>query len=161
MATLGTQFWHFTRLVSRRDYGTPTDWECERETESVSCPVTASHNIVREVSHGPLRVRYGSAKVPDIFWPYLRGEFIVRDSVLRRFEEAQLTGFEAKPVADAEMPRAEKQRLVVPKLWEIVVTGWAGEVPAKAGVRMTYSCAGCGHTRYTIPSEPDLLSRSS
>ncbi|MFB3883452.1 MAG: double-CXXCG motif protein [Armatimonadota bacterium] len=150
-------FWHLTCLRSRRDYGTPTDWDADRCVEQVVCPITRQHNRVRELGRGNLRVVYASGKVPHIFWPYLSGGFLVQEGVLRRFRDAALTGFEAKPVAEVRMPRLQSAGLRVPDLWEIVVTGWGGEAADESGVRMTYYCPGCGHVRYSVPDNPAEL----
>jgi hypothetical protein len=74
-------------------------------------------------------------------------EQLLQDHVLELFRRHEFSGFEVKPVA----ARFEKSPEPAPKLWELVLTGWAGVAKPESGIRLdeSASCNACGMLRYT------------
>jgi len=113
-----TQFWHLSSPVST---GKLADSEREPEYEQITCSLDPEHRRAGRRLDNPPLVLPGRT-VDDFVWTWL-SECLIQNHVLRLFREYHLTGFDVKPVetrfkkASAEEP---------PKLWELVVTGWAG-----------------------------------
>lgn len=152
------RFWRLTRPENAvlADWDKSVDWE-----GPFTCPITEDHRAAGP-RIGILRVVLNSARIDDFVWTH-SGECMIRDHVLRAFRHAGFTGFDVARVEITKMrrrPRAKEHDTIEeepPRLWELVVTGWAGEAAPESGIRMTYYCEGCGHTRYSNPRHPEHL----
>jgi hypothetical protein len=84
--------------------------------------------------------------VEDFVWTWY-SECLVQDRTLELLRSSGLTGFELKPVK----ARFKKSTGRPPRLWEMVVTGWAGMAKPESGIHLdeSKSCPACGHLRYT------------
>ena len=93
--------------------------------------------------------------MPDFIWTPIFSYCLIRDTILHLFNRSVVTGFEVKPVA----ARFATSRLSPPKLWELVVTGWAGMAKPESGVRLnrSESCSVCGELGYTGLEYPEQL----
>jgi hypothetical protein len=158
--TVHPEFYCIQKLDSLRGYGAPASWDDAMELEQVTCPIAEGH-MRGGARIGHLRIVLPSPRVGD-FVATWHNEWLIQDHVLECFREAGFTGFDVAPV---EVTKVRRQRRVArgkpiavqppPRLWELVVTGWGGEVPDESGIRMTYYCEGCGYTRYSDWTNPE------
>lgn len=128
-------------------------WADSVDLAQITCPLDDGHT--RPGSRiTDLSVLLPCKEVRNFVWTWPH-DCIVRNDTLQMFVEAGLTGFEVKPV-EAEFLRPScKKRLA--QLWEFVVTGWGGIAPPESGVRLLKECPGCGHLRYSAPSDTSKL----
>jgi hypothetical protein len=93
-----------------------------------------------------LNVVLSDGPVEDFVWTWY-SECLMQDRTLELLRKHQFTGFETKPV----IARFEKGAEDPPRLWELVVTGWAGMAKPESGIHLdkAKSCAGCDHLTYT------------
>lgn len=145
-----SQFWCFDKPKST---GLGADWTPDMDCETIRCPITDGHQRAgRRLSdlkvvlppHGP---------VEDVVWMQWGRECLLQDHVLKLLKDAGFTGFDVKPVT-AEFKRTGRE---CPKLWELVVTGWAGMASAEAGIQLVQKCDGCGLIRYSGTNSPSAL----
>ncbi len=128
------------------------DWaKGEVETETVICPVNDGHQ--REGKRlTNLSITLPRYAVQDFVWVW-GSECLVQDSVLELLKGNSFTGFEVKPVkARFKRPNSEP-----PRLWELVVTGWAGMAPPESGIRLVEQCEDCGDIVYSACENPSAL----
>lgn len=78
-----------------------------------------------------------------------------RIAPLHLLQEFGFTGFEVKPVTARFKQSTEKP----PKLWELIVTGWAGMAKPESGIHLDEAnfCRVCGLRHYTSLIHPELL----
>jgi hypothetical protein len=134
------------------------EWDPSVDLEQVQCPITSDHRRGGK-RIGPLRVILPSVQIGDFVTTWL-SDWIIQDRVLTRFGEAGFTGFSVQPVEVTKVRlrrKGGKSAKGLPPLWELQVTGWAGEAPPKTGIRMSYHCEGCQHTHYTACRHPEHL----
>lgn len=143
------QFWH---LDSHESTSGHAEWAHDKmDLDQVICPAREGHR--REGRRlTDLSVTLPGRKVQDIVWTWY-SECLIQDRVLNLFRDNGLTGFEVKPVKSVFKKAREKP----PRLWELVVTGWAGMAPPESGIRLVERCEGCGHTTYSEPSDVTKL----
>lgn len=149
-------FWRLTHPES----ATLAEWDDSVDVEQVLCPITKDHMRGGKRTTD-LRVVLRSSRIDDFVWTWY-GDCMIQDRVLRRFREAGFSGFEVAPVEVTKMRvrRAADQAEAIrqlPPLWEVIVTGWAGEAPAESGIRMRYYCEACKDTEYTNCKRPEYL----
>ena len=106
----------------------------------------------RQTSDGPQR-RLTGRTVQDFVWTW-QSECLVQDDVLKLFKASGLTGYEVKPVK-ARFNRASEREC--PRLWEIIVTGWAGLASAESGIKLVERCNACGDLGYSGCNDPERL----
>ena len=90
-------------------------------------------------------------KVDDFVWTW-QSDCLVQEHVVALFRKARVTGFDPRPVsAHFRRARSASNPPVVPKLQELVVTGWGGVLPPSTGVQLASeeSCTCCGLLKYT------------
>jgi hypothetical protein len=150
--TTETAFWH----LDAPDTSTRAEWDPSVDLEQVECPITTDHQRGGK-RIGLLRVILPSARIGDFIETWC-SDWIMQDHVLTRFREAGFTGFEVAPVEVTKVRlRRGAPAAGLPPLWELKVTGWAGESPPESGIRMRYYCEGCGVTDYTACKHPEHL----
>ena len=81
----------------------------------------------------------------DFVWTWYH-ECLITEKVLRLFREAGLTGYETKPVTVTGLKRGHLGN--VPRLHEVVVTGWGGQARKESGIVLLERCPGCGREVY-------------
>ena len=86
----------------------------------------------------------GRGVVEDVVWTWYN-ECLIQDHVLSVFKDAGFTGFDVKPVT-AHFKRTGQE---FARLWELVLTGWAGMASAESGIRLIERCDGCGLLTYS------------
>jgi hypothetical protein len=147
-------FWNLRYPESRRKNA---EWVLEdMDTEIIKCPRTDGHQRGGK-RLTDLSVTLRGGKNDDFVWTWL-SDCLIQDHVLKLFQKNGFTGFEVKPVK-AKFRR--KSELPVPKLWELIVTGWAGMAPPESGIKLVERCEGCGHTVYSGCSNPNALIKES
>lgn len=137
-----SQFWHLASPDSTTRYA---EWvPGEIETEKIICPTSAGHRRGgRRLTS--LSVALRGAGVEDFVWTWY-SECLVQDHVLDLFRRSGFTGFDVKPVK-AKFKRCSETE--PPRLWELIVTGWAGMATAESGVKLVEHCDVCGSLRYS------------
>lgn len=117
----------------------------EMDLEPITCPTNATHQ------HGgkrltDLSVVLQDGELADFVWTWY-GECLLQDRTLGLLRSNGFTGFEVKPVK----ARFKTSTECPPKLWELVLTGWAGIAKPESGIRLdeSKSCPVCGHLHYT------------
>jgi hypothetical protein len=131
------------------------EWDHDMDYEgTIRCPVNSGHQRPGP-RRGNLSVVLPPGEVHDFVWTSI-GECLVQSEVLELFRSAGITGFEAQTVAARFRGEASK---AVPKLVEIVVTGWAGKAPPESGVHLieAESCQACGLLVYSAFTNASVL----
>ena len=143
------------KFWSMRDTGTLSklaEWaHDEMELEKVICPANKGHQ------RGGKRLTDLSIALPgnrtqDFLWTWL-SECLVTDRVLEMFKAEGFTGFEVKTVK----AKYKRSKHTPPRLWELVVTGWAGIAPPESGVQLIKYCPSCSLRKYSTCLHPDKL----
>lgn len=118
--------------------------------EQIICPEHKGH-MRGGKRVGNLFVDIKSKKQADIYMTSY-SEWLLSDKVVDVFRKYDITGYELKPVevCNVELPY---------KLWEMVVTGWAGVAPEKSGIKLKPEecCQYCNKLRYTGLINPEYL----
>lgn len=124
------------------------EWSDVVATKGIVCPVDPGHR--RSGGRiGNLTIVLPSPRVGDFVWTWY-SECLVTERVLTLFQEAGLTGFEAKLVVVEKVKRVKKgQPVTIPRLWELVITGKGGDAHPDSGIRLIYACEACGLTEYS------------
>lgn len=144
------QFYHLTSANStvRR-----AEWVAgEMELEKVTCPVNEGHRRGGKRLTN-LSVALRGNGVEDFVWTWL-SECLIQDHVRDLFRKNEFTGFDVKPVK-ARFKRISEN--VPPRLWELIVIGWAGMASAESGINLTKECIPCGLLRYSCCKNPAKL----
>jgi hypothetical protein len=145
-----SQFWH---LASPDSTARLAEWvPGEIETEKVVCPVDAGHRRGGKRLTN-LSVALRGNGVEDFVWTWL-SECLVQDNVLEIFRKNGFTGFDVKPMK-AKFKRDSDNN--PPRLWELLVMGWAGMASAESGIKLTKECRACGLLRYSRCVNPGKL----
>ena len=133
---------------------------------TITCPLVPGHQRPgRRI--GYRYVKLTSTWMADFVWTWLGRTPLLPERTLTLFQAAGLTGFDVRPVTtrwkvrtmqpgpedltpDSNPGVAERvaAQTPVPRLWEVVVTGWGGVVPPVFGMRLVRSCSACGSKRY-------------
>lgn len=140
--------WESPRHLAEWDHAKMTDSD-----EMVDCPVNPDHR------HNGKRVKdlcvvLPEVDVQDFVWTW-QSECLIQDRVLQLFRDHGFTGFEVKPVE----ARFVKSTRKPPKLWELIVTGWAGIAKPESGIQLNEakSCKACGNLEYSGLVNPQEL----
>ena len=144
------QFWHLDGPKSTKGRA---GWADDMDFEStVICPLDEGHQ--RPGKRLPkLSVTLPRGEIQDFVWTWY-GECLVQDKVLDLFRRHEFSGYSVKPVK-AKFKVACENKL--PKLWELIVTGWAGMASSESGIKLIERCEGCGHTVYSESNHPGEL----
>jgi hypothetical protein len=123
----------------------------KNKSEKIVCPIDDDHQ------RGGKRITNLSVVLPqgaveDFVWTWL-SDCLIQDSVLDLFKKRGFRGFEVKTV-EAEFKRPDVEP---PRLWEVVVTGWAGTASANSGVKLVERCDWCGDLEYSGCDDPARL----
>ena len=118
------------------------------ELEAVVCPRTEDHQRPgRRLTD--LTIKIPNRKTDDFVWTWY-SECLIQDHVLNLLTTNNFTGFEVKPVQT-------QSRVTSPRLWELVVTGWAGLARPESGIKLLEHCEECKYSRYSDITRPELL----
>jgi len=130
----------------------------EHWCEIITCPIDSGHQHSGKRLIN-LNVVLQDGAVEDFVWTWY-SECLVQERTLELLRSNGFTGFEVKPVNSRFVDSAKNP----PKLWEIVLTGWAGLARPESGIQLDgrRSCSACGHLRYTGLQNPEeLIDRSA
>jgi hypothetical protein len=145
------RFWNLRHPESdakEAEYGNGMDWE------GIKCPVNDEHQRAgRRITD--LRVELRGRTVEDFVWTFFC-ECLVQDRVLDIFRANNVTGFEVKP-KPVKIAFKRKRDYEPPRLWELVVTGWAGMAAPDSGIKLTERCDACGLLKYGGCTSPEKL----
>jgi len=143
---------HFLHLSSPEPTARLAEWvDNEIDTERVRCPINDGHQRGGKRLNN-LSIALPGSSVDDFVWTWC-SECLLTDRVLELFKASGFTGFEVKPVK----ARFRYANEVPPRLWELVVTGWAGMAPAESGIKLIEDCPACGHKVYSAWTNPEKL----
>jgi len=149
-----SKFWELRPLENTKGYGKPVEWfDSEAGFERVYCPVHKGHQKPGK-RIGDLSIIIKGSMLGDILWTWL-GECLIQDHVFTMFQEQNFTGFDVLPVEKVFLGKNIK--FDVPKLYEVIVTGWAGDAPKQSGVKLVDYCPYCGSAKFSEPSSPEFL----
>lgn len=162
-----SKFWNLSSPDSIRGLA---EWDESMDFEQILCPANPDHRRAGK-RLTDLSVLLTSRKIKDFVWTWY-SECLIQDHVLNLFRDKGLTGFEVKPVQARTKVRARHPdpcddnpglsadvaaEMEIPKLWELVVTGWGGVAPEESGIRLVKACDACGYLEYTFFEDPSLL----
>ncbi len=134
------------RSSSRR-----AEWADDVDLDQIICPVDEGHmRAGRRVTD--LSVLLPGRRTRDIVWTW-QSECLLTDRALDVFKAHGFPGFEVKGVTARFKGASETP----PRLWELVLTGWAGMAPKETGIRLVRSCDACGLLRYSGAEHPEKL----
>lgn len=141
-------FWNLQSPESVRGLA---EWDKSVELEQVVCRLNPGH------MRGGRRLNNLSLLLPrsrpkDFVWTW-QSECLIQDYVLQVFRKKGFTGFDVNPVT----ARFKTGLGHPPRLWELVVTGWAGLAPPESGIRLTEYCPGCRFAHYSGLMDADRL----
>jgi hypothetical protein len=131
------------------------EWDHDKmQLESVKCPIYNKMHQRGGKRLTDLNVVLPEGDVDDFVWTW-QSECMVQDHTLELLRSSGLTGFVVKPVT----ARFSKSAKAAPRLWELVVTGWAGMAKPESGIHLdeSKSCPACGHLCYTGLRHADQL----
>lgn len=115
------------------------------EWQSVVCSKNTGHQRAgRRITDLSLDVL--SKKVVD-FSQTMLSDIVVTDKARAALVASKLTGFSLRPVSIATKPSGHGS--VIPKLWELVVTGNGGPAHKESGIVKLWECSACGLVRYS------------
>ncbi|MBC7352010.1 MAG: hypothetical protein H5U08_06600 [Thermogutta sp.] len=152
MAKSDGKFWHLDAPESTKRLA---EWADDMHYEStVICPLHEGHQRPGKRQPNLSIVLPGKTvdDVDDFVWTWY-SECLVQDHVLELFRRAGLTGYEVKPVTAKFKQSTEPP----PRLWELVVTGWARMAPPESGIRLVKKCDACGLLKYSGCDNPERL----
>jgi hypothetical protein len=139
-------FWYLNSPESaakRARWSDDMDFEC-----SITCPVDNGHQ--RAGKRLPyLDVKLPGGVVQDFVWTWY-SECLVQDHVLELFRANDVTGFEVKPVKVAFKRKSSHKP---PRLWELVVTGWAGVASEESRIKAVSHCDACDLVTYSVGAD--------
>ncbi len=116
------------------------DWE------GIVCPKDSGHQRAgRRTTE--LHIHCVSTRVAD-FSSTILSDIVVTNHALAVLTQAGLTGFEVKNPVICSKPRIKNQ-CEIPKLWEFLVTGKAGNAHPDSGIVVKWKCDACGLIRYS------------
>jgi hypothetical protein len=122
----------------------------------VSCPLNGGHQRSGK-RLDELSIALPHADVEDFVWTWY-AECLLQEHVLEFFREHGITGYQLKRVRACIRNRPS---MSPPVLWELVVTGWAGQASPNSGVKLLEKCDGCGHMIYSqFSSSQELIDES-
>lgn len=144
------QFWS---LDSPDSTARLAEWvDDEMDLESIVCPVHDGHQRAGK-RLTDLSIALRGRVVQDFVWTWYN-ECLIQDHVLDLFNKKKVTGFEVKPVKVKFKRKTDRKP---PKLWELIVTGWAGIAPPTSGIKLIEHCDACGSMKYSGCTYPDKL----
>lgn len=144
------QFWRLGHAESAARFA---EWvDGEMELEQVICPISEGHRRGGKRLTN-LSVALRGKRVEDFVWTWC-SDCLIQDHVLELFRKSGFTGFDVRPVK-AKFKRASGGE--PPRLWELVVTGWAGIAPPESGIKLIDKCVACGLDRYSAWTNADKL----
>jgi len=115
--------------------------------EQIKCSLDPRHDRRRRI--GNLRLILPTSHIGDFIWT-IYSECIVSDRVLNLFKDSGFSGFEARTSEIVRVRRLPKnERDTIPRIWELVTTGTAGDASPESGIRLLYRCPVCDYTRYS------------
>jgi len=145
-----TDFWNLRGPESTAKLA---EWVSEEmDLETVTCPINDGHQRSGK-RLTDLSIALPGGAVQDVVWTWY-SECLIQDHVLNLFKASGFTGYDVKPVK-AKFKRASEHQ--PPRLWELIVTGWAGMASAESGIRLIERCEGCGHTVYSGSNNPGAV----
>lgn len=160
----------FWKLSSPESVRGLAEWDRNVRLDSIRCSKDAGHaRPGRRLTD--LSVRLTSTVVSDFVWTW-HSECLIRDHVLAAFREQGFTGFDVRSVAARYKRRGDRRdpcddnpgvetrvasQTEVPRLWELVVTGWGGAAPPESGVHLASTCDACGLLVYSGITDPQRL----
>jgi Protein of unknown function (Gmx_para_CXXCG) len=144
------KFWKLYGPGSQRKIAEWIDEEMDLDT--VKCHVSDGHQHAgKRLTDLSIWLRGSAAE--DFVWTWY-SDCLIQDHVLNFLREQEFTGFDVKPVRARFKSDSKKP---APKLWELVVMGWAGMAAPESGITMDDHCPACGHTHYSGFSRPENL----
>ena len=120
----------------------------EVDYEQVTCPLGPKHMRAGK-RIGNLNLELPTPHLSDFVWTVM-SECVITDRVFQLFRSAGFTGFQVRDATIAKVKRLRKgSQVVLPRVWELLVTGAGGDAHPDSGIRRLYVCSGCGLQRYS------------
>lgn len=114
----------------------------------IICPSNPQHNRAADRS-SDLHLIISTPYLGDFIWTW-QGECVITERLLNKLRQAQLYGFDVRPVT-VEPINVERGGFseVTLKFWELVIIGKGGNPLPRSGIRLIYKCDSCGLQRYS------------
>jgi hypothetical protein len=135
----------FHEIEIGRD-GTYLEGSDANDWESIVCSKDRGHQRAGRRTT-TLSVDILSERVTD-FARTMLSDIVITDAVREALEGAGLTGFAVRAVDIASRPK-RRNGVVIPQLWELVVTGSGGPAHKDSGIRILRECSECHMVRYS------------
>jgi hypothetical protein len=149
MAAMKPRFWDLGAPVDPDRFA---DWDKQPQFEVKRCSGSADNICLgRRLSRLSLKIK--PRALGDFVWTWFHF-LLINDRVLEILRRHNVTGFEIRP---AEARPHSKRGPPVPRLHELIVTGWAGWVSAEAGLSVTSSCPKCPSRMYHVDNPEHLI----
>lgn len=130
-------------------------WDNDKiESHGIICPLEDGHRY----SSGRLNelsVILPSPHVADLMNTWY-SEWMLSDRTVEIFASAGLTGYTLRPVHVTGYRHGPKEA-DVPRLRELVVTGWGGVARPESGMRPLSRCPGCNMIEFSDHTDPGKL----
>lgn len=145
----------FYELDKPDRYHMPADWDKGNDFEQVTCPINPTGHMRGGKRTPNVRIVLKTKKLEDFIWTRFGYECYVGDHTFQILRDNRITGFEVQPVT----ARFKNSNESPPRLWELVVTGWAGMAGEGSGIRIDEDecCPACGFLHYTGMTNPSEL----
>jgi hypothetical protein len=150
---MSANFWYLQGPQRDRELAT---WAHDVELDLITCPLVEDHKRTGK-RLTKLSIILPSGPTKDFVWTWA-GDLLVTEHCLAVLQSSKITGFEVK---GAKVTHKHPSDLQPPKLYEFVVTGWAGLAAPESGLSLTNSCPACGDLEYSIANPVCLIDASS
>lgn len=115
--------------------------------ELITCSLVPGHRRAG-ARIGNLQLILSTSRVSDFIWTYM-SECVITDRVLSLFKEQNLTGFSPRKATIVSARSSKSDVHSFPKVWELEISGKAGDAHPDSGIRILYVCPQCGYTAYS------------
>ncbi len=131
-------------------------WYVDKEVigQTIRCSVNPNH-IHGGKRQSDLSILLTARIIKSFIWTWY-SDCILPEETYQWFLDMKFTGFTVRPVK-ARMKRKPPEPVIIPPLWELVLTGWGGIAPEESGVRLREYCPYCKRVIYTGFQNPTTL----
>ena len=119
-------------------------WTKKTTTKKINCKLHPGHKRSGGRT-GKLSIEVQSDKIGDFIWTW-HSECLVTEKVLALLKRNEITGYSVVP---ASIEYVQNGQTAPPEVWELVVSGKAGEAHPDSGINKIYHCPECNLVVYS------------